>query len=355
MARANAIYYTTHDPFADFTTSPEISQVFGEIIGLWSAITWQLLGSPSPVSLVEAGPGRGTLMADALRAIRRAAPAFASALRVHLIETSPRLRAAQAARIPDAAWHDDLSTVPDAPLILLANEFLDALPIRQFIRRAPAGPNASSPPANGSNSQPTQPTCPPQGQPPKARSLNSTNRPAHSSPPSPPACAVIGAPPCCSTTAHQTARAGESLQALADKRPVNPLSQAGFSRPDRPCRLRRPRRHRPQRRRRCPGTTPAGRVPDRARSVPTHRTPRANPTRSGGGADRGRATTGRSRGNGASVQSHGDEVAALPRLARPAQSAIAGKLIAANYPAAKPPQPHHPNREQAPHVPCPVP
>ncbi|HEX4177146.1 MAG TPA: SAM-dependent methyltransferase, partial [Rhizomicrobium sp.] len=73
MARANAIYYGTHDPFADFTTSPEISQVFGEIIGLWSAVTWQLLGSPRPVSLVEAGPGRGTLMADALRAIRLAA------------------------------------------------------------------------------------------------------------------------------------------------------------------------------------------------------------------------------------------------------------------------------------------
>ena len=109
MARANAIYYGTHDPFADFTTSPEISQVFGEIIGLWAAVTWQLLGGPDPVSLVEAGPGRGTLMADALRAMRLAAPDFAAALRVHLIETSPRLRAAQAARLPDATWHDDLA------------------------------------------------------------------------------------------------------------------------------------------------------------------------------------------------------------------------------------------------------
>ena len=90
MARANAIYYAIHDPFADFTTSPEISQVFGEIIGLWAAVTWQLLGRPSPVSLVEAGPGRGTLMADARRAIGRAAPDFAAALAVHLIETSPR-------------------------------------------------------------------------------------------------------------------------------------------------------------------------------------------------------------------------------------------------------------------------
>src|ERR1700760_2214967 len=102
MARANAAYYATHDPFADFTTAPEISQVFGEIIGLWAAIAWQTLGRPDPVLLVEAGPGRGTLMADALRAIRSAVAAFAAALRVHLVETSPRLRAAQAVRVPDA-------------------------------------------------------------------------------------------------------------------------------------------------------------------------------------------------------------------------------------------------------------
>jgi NADH dehydrogenase [ubiquinone] 1 alpha subcomplex assembly factor 7 len=135
MARANAIYYASRDPFADFTTSPEISQVFGEIIGLWAAIAWQSLGCPTPVSLVEAGPGRGTLMADALRAIGRAVPAFAAALSVHLIETSPRLRAAQQQRLPHATWHDSLATVPAGPLILIANEFLDALPIRQFVRR----------------------------------------------------------------------------------------------------------------------------------------------------------------------------------------------------------------------------
>ena len=135
MARANAAYYATHDPFADFTTSPEISQVFGEILGLWAAVTWQLLGSPRPVMLVEAGPGRGTLMADALRAVSKATPAFRAALTVHSIETSPRLRFEQAARVPDAVWHDDLSSVPAGPMILLANEFLDALPIRQFVRR----------------------------------------------------------------------------------------------------------------------------------------------------------------------------------------------------------------------------
>jgi SAM-dependent MidA family methyltransferase len=135
MARANAAYYATHDPFADFTTAPEISQVFGELLGLWAAVTWQMLGAPSPVLLTEVGPGRGTLMADALRAITRAAPAFRAAATVHLIETSPRLRAQQRERIDGAIWHDAIDAVPDAPIILLGNEFLDALPIRQFVRR----------------------------------------------------------------------------------------------------------------------------------------------------------------------------------------------------------------------------
>jgi NADH dehydrogenase [ubiquinone] 1 alpha subcomplex assembly factor 7 len=135
MARANATYYATRDPFADFTTAPEISQAFGEILGAWAAVAWDLLGRPSPVILAETGPGRGTLMADALRAIRRVAPAFGAALRLHLIETSPRLRAIQAERLPEAVWHDGLATLPDGPLLLLGNEFFDALPIRQFVRR----------------------------------------------------------------------------------------------------------------------------------------------------------------------------------------------------------------------------
>ncbi len=135
MARANVAYYATHDPFADFTTGPEITQVFGEILGLWAAVVWQQIGRPDPVLLAEAGPGRGTLMADALRAIGQTAPAFHKALSVQLIETSPRLRALQAARLPDATWHAGLESLPDLPLILLANEFLDALPIRQFVRR----------------------------------------------------------------------------------------------------------------------------------------------------------------------------------------------------------------------------
>jgi SAM-dependent MidA family methyltransferase len=135
MAAANALYYARRDPFADFTTAPEISQVFGELLGLWAAETWRLLGRPAPVLLAEAGPGRGTLMADAQRAIAAVTPDFAAALRLHLIETSPRLRALQAAKLPGATWHETFATLPPGPLILLANEFLDALPIRQFVRR----------------------------------------------------------------------------------------------------------------------------------------------------------------------------------------------------------------------------
>ena len=141
MARANAAYYAGRDPFADFITSPEISQVFGELLGAWAAAVWGQLGSPDPFVLVEAGPGRGTLMADALRLVRRVAPACHKAARLHLIETSPRLRGIQARALEGATpvpvrWHDSVATVPDGPMVFLANEFLDALPIRQFIRQA---------------------------------------------------------------------------------------------------------------------------------------------------------------------------------------------------------------------------
>ncbi|MGG5809690.1 class I SAM-dependent methyltransferase [Falsiroseomonas sp. CW058] len=139
MARAVAAYYARPEsPFGrggDFTTAPEISQAFGEVIGLWCAVTWERMGRPDPVLLVECGPGRGTLMADALRAAAEVAPAFRAALRVHLVEASPALRAVQARLVPDATWHDDLSTLPGGPLLLVANEFLDALPVRQFVRR----------------------------------------------------------------------------------------------------------------------------------------------------------------------------------------------------------------------------
>jgi SAM-dependent MidA family methyltransferase len=135
MARANAAYYATHDPFADFTTAPEITQVFGELLGLWAAVIWRQMGSPAGVILAEAGPGRGTLMRDALRAIAAVAPDFRAALSVHLVEASPRLRETQARLLPDATWHDRVEDLPAGPLLLLANEFLDALPIRQFVRR----------------------------------------------------------------------------------------------------------------------------------------------------------------------------------------------------------------------------
>jgi SAM-dependent MidA family methyltransferase len=138
MAQANAAYYAGRDPFGrtgDFVTAPEITQAFGELLGLWSAAAWEAMGAPPRVTLAELGPGRGTLMADALRAIGRAAPGFRAALSVHLVEASPALRAAQAQRLGDAvaAWHDDAAALPDGPLIVLANEFLDALPIRRFV------------------------------------------------------------------------------------------------------------------------------------------------------------------------------------------------------------------------------
>jgi SAM-dependent MidA family methyltransferase len=143
MRRAAAAYYAGREPFGtggDFTTAPEMTQAFGECIGLWAAIAWQAMQRPDPVALVELGPGRGTLMADTLRATAEMAPGFRAALRVHLVETSPRLRAAQADRLGTAvrAWHDDIAAVPPGPAIVIANEFLDALPIRQFIRRGGA-------------------------------------------------------------------------------------------------------------------------------------------------------------------------------------------------------------------------
>jgi SAM-dependent MidA family methyltransferase len=128
-------YYITRDPLGaagDFTTAPEISQIFGELIGLWCADLWQRAGQPA-MRLVELGPGRGTLMADLLRAARQVS-GFEAAISVHLVETSPVLRAVQAKLLPDAIWHDALEQVPDdLPMLLVANEFFDALPIRQFI------------------------------------------------------------------------------------------------------------------------------------------------------------------------------------------------------------------------------
>ena len=132
-------YYTTHDSIGaagDFITAPEISQMYGELLGLWAADGWQHLGMPAKLYLVEAGPGRGTLMHDALRAAR-ALPPFRAAITPVLIETSPKLRRLQETALAGEAalWLNDLAALPqDAPFILLANEFLDALPIRQYQR-----------------------------------------------------------------------------------------------------------------------------------------------------------------------------------------------------------------------------
>ncbi len=131
-------YYTSREPFGrqgDFITAPEISQMFGELVGLALAQSWLEQGSPAPFALVELGPGRGTLMADILRATRMV-PGFHRALRLHLVEAAPRMRALQAdaLRGHEPTWHDSPATLPEMPLLLVANEFFDALPIRQFRR-----------------------------------------------------------------------------------------------------------------------------------------------------------------------------------------------------------------------------
>jgi len=132
MEACNNYYYATRDPLGtggDFTTAPEISQMFGEMVGATLAASWQAAGSPADAIYVELGPGRGTLSADALRVL--VAAGFDG--EAHLVETSPLLREAQAAAVPRAHWHDALGDLPDRPWLLIANEFLDALPIRQRV------------------------------------------------------------------------------------------------------------------------------------------------------------------------------------------------------------------------------
>lgn len=135
-------YYATRDPFGqngDFITAPEISQMFGEMLGLCLAQVWVDQGRPARFILAEPGPGRGTLMADMLR-VMRAVPGMLDAAEVHLIEASMTLRDIQRKTLAkfSPVWHDSVDTLPDGPLFLVANEFFDALPIRQFERRAEA-------------------------------------------------------------------------------------------------------------------------------------------------------------------------------------------------------------------------
>ncbi len=130
---ANASYYASKDPIGedgDFVTAPEISQMFGELIGIWLSDLWLRKGSPDHVHYVELGPGRGTLAADARRAMAK----FGCDPQVHFVETSPVLKTKQAALHTSAAWHESIDSLPtDAPLMIVANEFFDALPVEQFV------------------------------------------------------------------------------------------------------------------------------------------------------------------------------------------------------------------------------
>ena len=133
-------YYVSRDPLGregDFTTAPEVSQMFGELLGLWAASVWKAIGSPPVLRLVELGPGRGTMMADALRALRVLPPLYQS-VSVHLVEINPVLRDKQEEMlfgVRNITWHDSIDEIPEGPAIILANEYFDVLPIHQAVRR----------------------------------------------------------------------------------------------------------------------------------------------------------------------------------------------------------------------------
>jgi NADH dehydrogenase [ubiquinone] 1 alpha subcomplex assembly factor 7 len=135
-------YYVTRDPFGaqgDFTTAPEISQIFGELLGLWALSVWRMLDQPEKINLIELGPGRGTMMRDALRAAK-VLPKFREALSVHMVEISPALERLQRDNLGEieapVSWHRNLLDVPEGPSIILANEFIDALPVHQVVKQS---------------------------------------------------------------------------------------------------------------------------------------------------------------------------------------------------------------------------
>ena len=137
MEAVAKVYYAGGNVFGkngDFVTAPEVSQIFGELIGIWCVTAWQALGQPRNLNLIECGPGRGTLIADALRAIKEVAPSFLESASVHLVERSQSLRKQQEKllEIYNIEWHKDFSTLRNGQVIIIGNEFLDALPTRQF-------------------------------------------------------------------------------------------------------------------------------------------------------------------------------------------------------------------------------
>ena len=132
-------YYVSRDPLGregDFTTAPEVSQMFGELLGLWAASVWKAIGSPQLLRLIELGPGRGTMMADALRALRVLPPLYQT-LSVHLVEINPVLREKQQSTLSgvrNIAWHDGIDDVPEGPAVIFANEYFDVLPVHQVVK-----------------------------------------------------------------------------------------------------------------------------------------------------------------------------------------------------------------------------
>lgn len=231
MARANTHYYGTHPLLSDFVTAPELSQVFGELLGAWAVAVWRSMGSPTPFILAEAGPGRGTLMADALRLITQLVPPMAQALEVHLLETSPLMRAAQAkalAPYTTPIWHNALSTVPQLPLIMLANEFLDALPIRQFVHTPTTGWQERYVHNGQFVPIPSQPPYLPDGRALADNTVVEVCEPAlqyaqalaHRFTQTPGAALFLD-------YGHFSALTGESLQALRHAKPTNPLKTVG--------------------------------------------------------------------------------------------------------------------------------
>lgn len=133
-------YYVSRDPLGregDFTTAPEVSQMFGELLGLWAASVWRAIGQPPLMRLIELGPGRGTMMADALRALRVLPPLYQS-LTVHMVEINPVLREKQRATLSgvrNVTWHDSIDDVLEGPAVIFANEYFDVLPVHQMVRR----------------------------------------------------------------------------------------------------------------------------------------------------------------------------------------------------------------------------